>query len=497
MARHAPEQGKTSDLRNILAISLMAISYFAVGALFRGGMKTDYLWSHLGYVPIVLACAWWGMRGLIVVPILAALNVPLCLAWSLGGDWWNVAGRGAAFLIVGICAGILSERFRAERAVRKACEDFYRILSEKAIVGIAVCRDGEITVANPRLEDMLGCAAGKLAGKKIKDFLDERDAAAIGEMLDKGLQEGGTDMRCECRLRRTDGSHIWADVGIAALSLGGRGDLLLYAYDITARKEAESKRSELAEIARRQEDILVHSTRLAELGEMAAAIAHELNQPLTGIRNYAKNAAFMLDKGAGTAEDVAENLRQISAQVDRAARIIGQMRDLTRRRERQFAPVDVNAVVRESVEFLMPQFRLTGVEVCVELGRDVPKIMGDRIRLEQVFLNLLTNARQAMEESEERRLTVATRAEPGDVPLAAIEITDTGKGFDEIERAKMFTPFYTTKKPGQGTGLGLSISLRIVRDHGGTISAAGRPRRGATFTVRLPAAAEKERPAHE
>ncbi|MCX7804196.1 MAG: ATP-binding protein [Planctomycetota bacterium] len=485
--------GRTTGTARILAMVAMIVAYAAAGAFFRGVLKTDYLWSHLGYVPIVFACAWWGMRGIAVVPILAAVNVPICLAWGPGGGWWSVAGRAAAFLLAGICVGVVSERFAAERAARKACEDFYRALSDKAIVGIAVCRRGEIIIANPRLCAMLGRDVRELIGRKISDFLDSRDATAVGGMLEGIARDAGAEVRCECRLRRGDGSLVWADVGIAPFSSGDRDGLLFCAYDITARKEAEAKRVELTEIARRQEDILVHSTRLAELGEMAAAIAHELNQPLTGIRNYAKNAAFMLEKGAGSREEMAENLRQISAQVDRAARIIGQMRDLTRRRERQFAPVDVNAAVRESIEFLMPQFRLTGVEVGMELGRDVPKIMGDRIRLEQVFLNLLTNARQAMEESEERKLKVVTRSEPGDVPLVAIEITDTGRGFGEAERAKMFTPFYTTKKPGQGTGLGLSISLRIVRDHGGTISAEGRPGRGATFTVRLPAAPGEEK----
>jgi len=219
---------------------------------------------------------------------------------------------------------------------------------------------------------------------------------------------------------------------------------------------------------------------------MAAAIAHELNQPLTGIRNFARNAFYMLDQGVGDSDEVKNNLRLVSEQVDRASKIINQMRELTRRSEREFAPVSVNSIVKESVEFLMPQLTLSGVEVVLDLADDVPDTMGDKIRLEQVLLNLLTNARQAMEEVSDRRLRVRTYCDDDMECPVVVEIEDTGKGFVPEEAEKLFTPFFSTKKPGHGTGLGLSISLSIVRGHKGRIEASGAPRRGARFTVRLP-----------
>ncbi len=249
--------------------------------------------------------------------------------------------------------------------------------------------------------------------------------------------------------------------------------------------EAHSKMRVAEELARKQEEQLVHSTRLAELGEMAAAISHELNQPLTGIRNYARNAFYMIEKGLGGEEDVKGNLRLISEQVDRAAKIINQMRELTRRADRTSAGVDINGVVRESMEFLLPQMRLSEVEVTLALASDLPLVWGDRIRLAQVFLNLLTNARQAMDGAPERRLSIASRRDPlADRPVV-IEVTDTGRGFSEETARALFQPFYTTRKGGHG--LGLSISRTIVQDHGGTIEASGRPGAGASFTIRLPA----------
>jgi C4-dicarboxylate-specific signal transduction histidine kinase len=229
-----------------------------------------------------------------------------------------------------------------------------------------------------------------------------------------------------------------------------------------------------------------HSTRLAELGAMAAAISHELNQPLTGIRTYARNAFYMIEKHLGDEEEVKTNLRLISEQVDRAARIIGQMRELTRRTDRSDTELDLASVIRESVDFLMPQMRLARVEVVLELDPGLPRIRGDRIRHAQVFLNLLANARQALEASAVRRLTVRTRFEPGRPLPVVAEVTDTGIGFSPEDAGRLFQPFFTTKENGHG--LGLSISRSIVADHGGGIEAQGAPGEGATFRIRLPAA---------
>jgi C4-dicarboxylate-specific signal transduction histidine kinase len=228
------------------------------------------------------------------------------------------------------------------------------------------------------------------------------------------------------------------------------------------------------------------------LGEMAAQVAHELNQPLTGIRNFAANALYMLENEVGDPVEVSDNLRRISEQVDRAARIINRMRQLARKTERQVGPIDVNALISEMVEFLKPQLNLSGVTVTLDLMHGLPPLMGDHTRLEQVLLNLLTNARQAMEESHERRLTIRTSLDRSQHCPLIIEVRDTGIGFGPDVAGKLFRPFFTTKKPGQGTGLGLSISLSIIKDHKGTIEADSELGRGTTFVVRLPLESEHE-----
>jgi two-component system C4-dicarboxylate transport sensor histidine kinase DctB len=340
--------------------------------VFRLLLRTDAVYTHLMYIPIALACTWWGLRGMWVALILGAAVVVLHFLGG-GASMLGDAARVAFFGVVAFLVGTLKEQERTGRE---------------------------------------------------------------------------------------------------------------------AHRSAETRRQELAELARRQEEQLEHSTRLAELGEMAAAISHELNQPLTGIRNYARNAYYMLDNSVGSTEEVQGNLRLIAEQVDRAAKIINQMRELTRRAERSLLPVDVNGVLRETVEFLMPQMRLSEIEVHLSLDDHLPQTRGDHVRLAQVFLNLLANARQAMEASLQRSLSLRSGVDAeGQI---VIEVSDTGKGFGPEEAKKLFMPFYTTKQSGHGTGLGLSISKSIIKDHGGSIEAAGRPGQGATFTVRLPVRAAQE-----
>jgi PAS domain S-box-containing protein len=475
-------------------VALLALAYAGAGLYLRLVLHTDQVYTHLAYVPIVLAGMWWGRKGSVVAGLLGLVVLVHDLLGLGAADLASDLARVTLFIVVGLCVGWLSERVRrGERALRIS-EAKHRLLTEKSLAGICVYRNERVLFANERLGAMLGCAPADLVGRSIWDFIHEPDQPKVRDLLARREAEGLTDLHYECRFLRRDGRVIWTDLASALAEYEGAPAVLVHLYDITEMRATEEQRRELSELARRQEEQLVHSTRLAELGEMAAGVAHELNQPLTGIRNFARNALYMLQTGAADssrdAPDVQDNLRLITEQVDRAARIISQMRELTRRSERQFALIDINAVLTESVEFLTPQMRLAGVDVRLDLAPDLPEVMGDRIRLEQVFLNLLTNARQAMEESRERRLTVRTWLDRSGGQAVAIEVADTGNGFPPEVAERLFTPFFSTKKPGHGTGLGLSISLTIVKDHRGTIQAVGAPGAGARFTVRLPLPAE-------
>jgi C4-dicarboxylate-specific signal transduction histidine kinase len=384
-------------------------------------------------------------------------------------------------------------KLEAARRERDQAVGDSRALLEASPLGVLVHAGGRLLEANARLHVMLGRGPGTLEGAALQDILPPEELARFEALGSAPAGEGAGDAggamdplpgdRGEFRMVRPDGTGVRVEVSARAIRQGGAVQVLV--ADLSAREESEARQRELADLARRQEEQLEHSTRLAELGSMAAAISHELNQPLTGIRNYARNAYYMIEKGIGGAEDVKGNLRLISEQVDRAAKIINQMRELTRRADRTSVAIDVNSVVRESLEFLMPQMRLSEVQVSLALAPDLPPVWGDRVRLAQVMLNLLTNARQAMDGAPARRLGLASRREPGAALPVVVEVSDTGRGFSEEEGGRLFQPFFTTRRGGHG--LGLSISRAIVKDHGGTIEAAGSPGAGARFTIRLPA----------
>jgi PAS domain S-box-containing protein len=470
----------------ITIIFLLIGASAGLGIYFHTVLHTDIVYTHFLYIPIVLAGMWWGRKGILVALALAVVVLSFHLFGIGIGPLWSDVARIIFFAIVAFFIGSLQEQVLIGQEALLVSEGKYRLLIDNSLTGIFVYRDDKILFANSQFSEIMAFNPQELIGKSIWELFFEEDRPKVRDLVAKRKGEGVSDLHYECRFVREDGTIIWGDVASSVANYEGEPAVLVNVYDITEKKEAEEKRQQLSELAQRQEEQLVHSTRLAELGEMAAAISHELNQPLTGIRNFARNAFYMIEQHVGSPEEIKSNLRLISEQVDRASKIIKQMRELTRKSDRHFVPVNINSTIRESVEFLVPQMKLSGVQVRLELSHEIPEILGDRIRLEQVFLNLLTNARQAMEDITERRLVIKTSLDEGsDYPIV-IEIADTGKGFTAEETEKLFRPFFTTKKTGQGTGLGLSISLSIIREHKGTIEAVGEPGKGATFTIRLP-----------
>jgi PAS domain S-box-containing protein len=483
---------RRETLRTCL-VGALAVLYISAGIYFQLARQTGTVYPHIAYLPIALAGVWWGWRGLYVAGGLGAVLLLFHLFGMNGAPLWADIIRCGFYVLAAACIGFLGEGIRRRQLALGLAEEKYNMLINKSLTGIGVYRDEKIVFVNNRFAEMLGYQPGQMSGLPIWEIIYQDDRPGIQEVLEKRKKREIADTHYECRFVTRDRNVIWVEVASSPVNYEGSPAVLVNVYNITDRIEAERKRLELSELTQQQEEQLVHSTRLAELGEMAASIAHELNQPLTGIRTFARNTSYMLEQQAGSPEEIKENLRQISDQVGRASKIINQMRELTRRSERRFVLLDVNAIMRENMSFLEPQMKLSSVEVSLDLEPDLPLVMGDQTRLGQVFLNLLTNARQAMEQVEERRLVVKTRLEQrAERRFVTVEINDTGRGFRNEEVEKLFMPFYTTKKAGQGTGLGLSISLTIINDHNGTIEARGVPERGATFVVRLPVAEQLE-----
>jgi len=237
---------------------------------------------------------------------------------------------------------------------------------------------------------------------------------------------------------------------------------------------------------------VIQANKMATLGEMATGVAHELNQPLSVIQMVSSFFVRKLDQGdlpdRGTLSDVSSKLR---SNVERASKIINHMREFGRKLALEVESVQINDVILKSLDFFSQQLRLRNIEVILELENGVPTIEADPNRLEQVFINLLTNARDAIEEKSlqepmsegEKRITIRTRFNRRYV---FAEVCDSGIGIPKELTHKVFEPFFTTKTVGKGTGLGLSISYRIISDFGGTIHAVSKEGQGACFDIRFP-----------
>ncbi|OGQ95995.1 MAG: hypothetical protein A2521_14425 [Deltaproteobacteria bacterium RIFOXYD12_FULL_57_12] len=244
---------------------------------------------------------------------------------------------------------------------------------------------------------------------------------------------------------------------------------------------------------RESQEQLIHSGRLASLGEMAAGIGHELTQPLNAILLFARNSLKALDNPRKNKAMLTENLNIIVDRVNKASSIIKSLKSFARKTEEHVRPLMVNDIITEILRFLDAQLKLSDIELELNLDSSLPAILGHDVRLEQVFLNLIQNAIQAMGSSLSPRLAIrsflARDIEPESLQekdYLVVAIRDNGEGIPHEIQGKIFNPFFTTREVGLGMGLGLSIVDRIVRSHAGYIRVESEPGAGACFAVYLP-----------
>lgn len=230
---------------------------------------------------------------------------------------------------------------------------------------------------------------------------------------------------------------------------------------------------------KRDEEQLHLADRLAVIGEMTSGVAHELNNPLTSIIGFSE-----LLSGRDLPDDIKEDLRVINTESHRAAVIVRNLLSFARKREATREPVDINNVIMVTLSLRAYEQRVNNIQAGMQLAADLPQVNANGFQFQQVFMNLIVNAEQAMLEAHNKGTLTITTERVGDIVKA--RLTDDGPGISPENMRKLFTPFFTTKGVGKGTGLGLSICHRIITEHGGKIYAESEPGKGATFIVELP-----------
>src|SRR2546430_8821183 len=275
--------------------------------------------------------------------------------------------------------------------------------------------------------------------------------------------------------------HILKDSHKSNLRLGDSRKAMIHIMgDLReTTQEMEEREQELRE----KQEQLVQAGKLATLGELTTGVAHELNNPLNNIGLFVGNVLDQVRLGSFEDADVIEELENAMEQVRKATAIISHLRTFGRAAPVSLEAVDVDDVIERSLLLMQEQLRLRGIEIELDLSPETLIVLGNSIQLEQVFINLLTNARDALAESRGKTIRIATTA---DANWIRIRFSDTGPGIPKELEQRIFDPFFTTKEVGTGTGLGLSITYSIVKEHRGNIGVEPHRGRGANFLIELP-----------
>jgi PAS domain S-box-containing protein len=385
----------------------------------------------------------------------------------------------------------ITERKLAEQAQR-ASELRYRRLFESAKDGILIldAETGQIVDANPYVMTTLGYSCDELIGKELWEIGVFRDIAAARDSFEE-LREKGYVRYDDLPLETRAGGKIDVEFVSNVYSVGDAKVIQCNIRDITERQlgrralEESNRKLEttLSELSATTQQ-LWQASKLATMGELSASVAHELNNPLATVALRAENMLMTMTPD----DQQRHSLEVISQEVDRMADLVDNLLHFSRRSHRQISTVDVRQEIAKSVEFVHYHLRSRKIEIVREFADSLPTIQADCQQLRQLFLNLLTNASDAMPQGG----TVTVRAQPGvlhEHEAVRIDFADTGEGIPIENLKKIWDSFFTTKTEGKGTGLGLAICRRIVEEHGGTIEIESEVGRGTIVRMLFPATA--------
>ena len=333
-------------------------------------------------------------------------------------------------------------------------------------------RSLEILDCNKSVQAVYGLEREHLIGTSFLNLFepDERETMAF--------RMATTAVLNQVRHVGSDDHLRYVDIRISPSEYSGQQVLLATISDVTKRLEAEQQ--------------LIQASKMATLGEMATGVAHELNQPLSVIKTASNFFMRKLKKKEPIRDDILLTMsEEIDSHVERATKIINHMRQFGRKSDPNLEPILLNEVLERAFEIFSQQLKVRGIEVNWQTNPDLPRVMGNPSRLEQVIINLLINARDAIEERSDQtpdssipdKISLVTTSNAKTVTLS---VCDTGVGVPDPIQGKIFEPFFTTKKVGKGTGLGLSISYSIVKECGGTIDVTGNPGGGSCFNLHFP-----------
>ncbi len=363
-----------------------------------------------------------------------------------------------------------------ERAAELALlKEFNESIVESVNVGlIAVNEDGLITRCNSTFEEILGYKREEAVGRFVKDIFDEAFALKLENILGKSSWHL-TEIRNAYKIQTTNAERetLILNVAIAPLrsELVNQKGAIVVLENVTERVKLEES--------------LQQNEKLSSIGLLAAGVAHEVNTPLTGVSSYTQMLLEMIPEN----DPKHALLQKVQKQTERASNIAGNLLNFSRTgNAAEFTEIDINKLLNDTLQLLEPQMRKANVELVKNYADIPPKIFGNAGKLQQVFTNLIINAKDAIFDAGKITLTTKYSGENEVV----IKVSDTGIGIEPDHLSKIFDPFFTTKAVGSGTGLGMAVSYGIVQEHSGTINVESEVGKGTTFILTFPLAQKQQ-----
>ncbi len=383
---------------------------------------------------------------------------------------------------VGIIRDI-TQRKQQEEQLRQSSEEL-RLIFDNAPTAMTITDlEGQVLNVNRSACELLRYEPEELLRLRLVDLVHEEDRAELERQFGR-LREGEETCQCEVRYVSPTAEVVHA-VHHAAVVHDENGEPLMLISEIVDRSALYEANREAEELQRQ----LAHVGRIGTLGEMVSGIAHEVNQPLAAIASYASACRRMMLANQTNPGETLSILEKIARQAERAGQVIRGLRSLAKRSERQRQAIEPNQLVRDVIRLVEFELRGDGFQLELSLEPELPLFMGDGVQIQQVILNLIRNAIEAMADSGEGD-TVSIETLVPEADWIEVRVSDRGPGLPVEVAQRLFEPFFTTKP--QGMGLGLSICKSIASAHGGELSYFVNEHHGATFALRLPACDSSE-----
>ena len=393
------------------------------------------------------------------------------------------ARDGGNSIFVGVIRDITARK-AAELAQRESELRLRSILDTVPDAIVVIDRQGVVQSFSPAAERLFRYDSTEVIGHNVNILMPTPYREAHDSCIARYLQTGERRIIGIGRVvtgRRKNGETFPMELQVGEFTFAGGRYFTGFVRDLTERQEAERRIQDL-------QAELMHTSRLSVMGQMASTMAHELNQPLTAVTNYLEAGRQLLATGVGGPDRINEMMEKAIAQAQRAGDVIRRLRGFVTKGETERRIRNLNQLVEEALALAFVGARQRGVRASLELDQTLPPVLVDHVQIQQVVLNLVRNAVEAMEQVERRELTIGTRAIPQQ-GVAEVIVADTGPGVAPELAGRLFQPFVTTKATGMG--LGLSICREIVEAHHGQLTTAPAPSGGTVFRVTLPIASRE------